>query len=98
MAQPKPTQTSKNYKPQIAALGMGTDWGTLSSIVLCCAAIKGVQLVSLTTSLCSNLRETTVSRNLFNPAAKQRSVQLLTEKGETLMAAMSTGNARDNVN
>lgn len=77
---------------------MGTDWGTLSSIALCCADIKGVQLVSLTTSLCSNLRETTVSRNLFNPAAKQRSVKLLREKGETPMTAISTGNARDSVN
>lgn len=77
---------------------MGTDWGALSSIVLCCTDIKGVQLGSLTTSLCNHLRETTVSRNLFNPAAKQRSVKLPTEKGETPMVAVSTGNARDTIN
>lgn len=60
----------QNYKRYIAAEGMATDWGALSSIVLCCTDIKGVQLGSLTTSLCNHLRETTVSRNLFKPAAK----------------------------
>lgn len=75
VAQPKHAQTARNCKLQIAALEMGTDQGTLSSIVLCCTDIKGVQLVSLTTSLHNKyLRETTASRNLFNPARQNREV------------------------
>lgn len=43
----------QNHKRHIAALGMGTHWGALSTVVLCCTDIKGVQLGSLTTSLCN---------------------------------------------
>lgn len=67
---------------------------TLSGIVLCCTDIEDVQLVSLTTSLHTNWRETTVSSNLFTSARQKekKSDKWLTKKGKMPMMDISTSN------